>query len=82
MNELLGLIILLGIVIWFMTSIKKKADARDERIAYEQRQKELARGRAIKNYLKEEKELEKYRRGDYSDEEDEEPEIEDEDEDY
>lgn len=76
MGELIGFIIMCLIAYLVMSKWKKKIDARDVRLKEEARQRELARGRAIKKRLKENEELEKYRRGEYLDEDDEEEEYE------
>lgn len=65
------MVFILVIVAALMISVQQKNKQRDAKIEYEARQKELERGRAIKKYLKEEEELERYRRGDYSDPEEE-----------
>ena len=65
------MVFILVIVAALMISVQQKNKQRDAKLEYEARQKELERGRAIKKYLKEEEELERYRRGDYSDPEEE-----------
>ena len=71
MGALFGFIIMCLIAYLFMSKWKRKIDDREIRIQEEARQRELARGRAIKQRMKEDEELARYRRGDYSDEDDE-----------
>ena len=61
------MVFILVIVAALMITVQQKNKQRDAKLEYEARQKELERGRAIKKYLKEEEDLERYRRGDYSD---------------
>ena len=74
MGALFGFIIMCLIAYLFMSKWKRKIDDREIRIQEEARQRELARGRAIKQRMKEDEELARYRRGDFSDEKEEEEE--------
>ena len=62
----MGFISLLLLAAWIMNSFKKKA----RMIDYENRIKELERGRFIRRFLEEGEELARYRKGDYSAHED------------
>ena len=70
MNLIVLFALAFAIVYFFKSKAEKKEKELDnKRIQAEnaKRQKELAKGRAIKKYLEEEEELNRYRRGDYSD---------------